>query len=43
MALGQAGGLVLYPRSTCRRGRIWDRNRDKSIHTKKYGIKTRIL
>jgi hypothetical protein len=22
IALGQAGGLVLYPRSTCRRGRI---------------------
>jgi hypothetical protein len=43
MALGQARGLVLYPRSTCRRGQIWDRNRDKSIRTKKYGIRTRIL
>jgi hypothetical protein len=43
MALGQAGGLVLYPESTCRRGQIWDHNRDKSICMKKYGIKTRIL
>jgi hypothetical protein len=43
MPLGQVGGLVLYPRSTCRRGQIWDRNRDKSICMKKYRIKTRIL
>jgi hypothetical protein len=41
--LGQAGGLVLYPNSTCRRGQIWDRNRDKSIRMKKYKIGTRIF
>jgi hypothetical protein len=43
MALGPAGGLVLYPRSTCKRGWIWDRNRDKSICMKKYRIGTRIF
>jgi hypothetical protein len=43
MALGPAGGLVLYPRSICKRGWIWDRNRDKLICMKKYRIGTRIF